>query len=396
MIDLADSKSQRGERCGLFEQFLARARIAIPPRKKNRVAVAAGLGRLFLVVLINASACLTAAAGNQNGQMPAAGDAAAAVTGTAAVSEPEKAKPTPSGSTQQGAPSVSQAGDPCHGADGNGAPAMVVIRPGRFDMGSPETEAGRFSVEGPQHRVTMPRPFAISRCEITVGQFAQFIRETGYQTSAEAGGKGCYVWNPEKRAVQQQPGTHWHNPGFSQGDDHPVVCVSWVDARRYVDWLSQRTGALYRLPTEAEWEYAARADTDTARYYGDNSPCEYANGLGREAQNIAARDWAVAECTDAHVYTAPVGRFTPNLFGLYDMLGNAWEWTLDCWHPDYAEKPPRDGSVWLAENGGACDRRVVRGGSWNNGPQVLRAADRLGSSTGAADGLLGFRVARAL
>jgi len=181
-------------------------------------------------------------------------------------------------------PAVSQY-EGCQLADSQAGPAMVAIRPAYFQMGSPNNEAGRANDEGPQHPVTIPRPFALSRCEITVGQFKQFINESGYQTTAETNGTGCYVWNADKNTGQLQAGSHWKNPGFAQTDAHPVVCVSWQDAQRYVQWLAQRSGASYRLPTEAEWEYAARADTETARYFGTASQCEYANGLGQEAKS---------------------------------------------------------------------------------------------------------------
>jgi formylglycine-generating enzyme required for sulfatase activity len=272
---------------------------------------------------------------------------------------------------------------------------MVVIRPGQFVMGSPNTETGRDSDEGPQHTVTISKPFAISRCEITVAQFKQFIQETGYKTTAETDGKGCYTWNTDKKDWLQQADKHWKNPGFSQTDQHPVVCVSWQDAQRFVQWLSQRTGALYRLPTEAEWEYAARADTETARSFGDQSQCQYANGLGQEAQSIADKNWTLADCNDDFVYTAPVASFIPNAFGLYDTLGNASEWTQDCLHDSY-QNAPVDGSAWLESGGGTCDRRVVRGGSWGIDPRLLRSAFRFRNGTDGALNFRGFRVARAL
>jgi len=282
----------------------------------------------------------------------------------------------------------------CKLADSSAGPAMVAIRPSVFQMGSPNKEAGRSDDEGPQHPVTIPRPFALSRCEITVGQFKQFISDTNYQTTAETDGKGCYVWNHDNSNWQQQAGSHWKNPGFAQTDEHPVVCVSWPDAQRYIQWLSQRSGAVYRLPTEAEWEYAARADTKTPRYFGDASQCDYVNGLGQEAKAIADKDWVLAECHDNYVYTAPVGSFKPNDFGLYDMLGNVWEWTQDCWHDNYGGAPI-DSSAWLSANKGACGRRVVRGGSWNGSPQDLRSSNRNRNLTDAINNS-GFRVARAL
>ena len=277
----------------------------------------------------------------------------------------------------------------CHTIAGQ-APTMVAIKPGPFQMGSTEGAAD----EQPVHRVTIPKPFAISRCEITVGQFRQFVEDADYQTTAEKSGKGCYVWNADKKASEQLPERNWNNPGFKQTDDHPVVCVSWDDAQAYVAWLSRRTGAAYRLPTEAEWEYAARAGTTTARYYHDDKQCDYANGAGQETKSIAGPGWALAECADGHVYTAPVASFGENQFGLFDLLGNVWEWTQDCWHDNY-DNAPKDGSAWLEKDDGDCNRRVVRGGSWDYGPQFLRSAFRSGDSTDGADDVLGFRIARA-
>lgn len=278
----------------------------------------------------------------------------------------------------------------CFATDAKLAPAMVAIRPGRFSMGSEEGDPD----EKPQHLVSIPNPFAISRCEITVGQFKQFVQDANYQTVAEKNGKGCFSWDLEKKNWKQQPEHNWKNPGFAQNDNHPVVCVSWDDAKAYVKWLSHRTGAVYRLPTEAEWEYVARAGTTTTRYYQDGKQCDYANGLGQEAKSIARAGWTLAECSDGHVYTAPVASFGENQFGLFDMLGNVWEWTEDCWHENY-QGAPTDGSAWKETNGGDCVRRGVRGGSWVINPLYLRSAGRLRYVTDDAFGSLGFRIARA-
>ncbi len=277
----------------------------------------------------------------------------------------------------------------CYATDAKLAPAMVAIRSGRFSMGSEEGD----SDEKPPHLVSIPNPFAISRCEITVGQFKQFVQDAKYQTIAEKNGKGCFGWNAEKTNWEQQPERNWKNPGFVQTDSHPVVCVSWDDAQTYVKWLSHRTGAVYRLPTEAEWEYVARASTKTARFYQDDKQCDYANGAGQETKSIASSDWTLAECSDAHVYTAPVASFSENQFGLFDMLGNVWEWTEDCWHENY-QGAPTDGSAWKEADGGDCDRRVVLGGSWYINPQYLRSAIRIRYLTDVADNFLGCRLHR--
>ncbi|MGH8498257.1 MAG: SUMF1/EgtB/PvdO family nonheme iron enzyme, partial [Methylococcales bacterium] len=281
---------------------------------------------VVFVLLLNSVHCGLAHAESDTAQMPRPGESGGDKTTVAATN------------------------GPCD-SDDNAAPAMVVIRPGRFMMGSPDSEADRSSYEGPQHAVTIPKPFALSRCEITVGQFRRFIGESGYQTTAESNGQGCFTWNVEKSNWEHKSGDYWDNPGFSQNNYYPVVCVSWPDVQRYIDWLSQRTGAVYRLPTEAEWEYSARGDTHTARFFGDKSQCDYANGLAQEAKDIAGAGWILAECRDDFIYTAPVGRFLPNPFGLYDILGNAWERTLDCWHEHY-QNAPADGLAWLENDKG--------------------------------------------
>ncbi len=281
----------------------------------------------------------------------------------------------------------------CQQAGNNQAPTLVAIRPGHFLMGSADDEPDRQANEGPQRLVTIPKPFAISRCEITVGQFRQFVEEAQYYTTAEKNGKGCLIWNADKKQGEQVSERNWKNPGFTQTDQHPVVCVSWDDAQAYVHWLSRKTDAPYRLPTEAEWEYAARGGTRTTRFYRDNHQCSYANGLGQEAQTIAASDWVLADCRDPYVNTAPVASFAANPFGLFDLLGNVAEWTQDCWHSNY-DNAPKDGSAWLEKDEGNCGIRVVRGGSWNNDPLDLRSANRGRLGTDVAGNLLGFRISR--
>ena len=233
-------------------------------------------------------------------------------------------------------------------------PQMVVVPAGTFTMGSPTSEEGRDDDEGPQHSVTIPAPFAVGVYEVTFAEWDACVR---------AGGCGGYVQNSRGR------------------ERLPVRHVSWDDAQAYVLWLSQQTGARYRLLSEAEWEYVARAGSVTARYWGESESgrCRYANGF-----DVA--------CSDGYESTAPVGSFAPNAFGLYDMLGNAQEWTQDCWNASYAGAPA-DGSAWMA---GECGRRVLRGGSWGGDPRLLRSASRAGATTDRGDLLDGFRVARTL
>ncbi len=292
----------------------------------------------------------------------------------------------------------------CIDEQGDLAPAMVVLPPGHLFMGTPKNEIVRFGDEEPQHWVTIRKPFALGSCEISVGQFRRFVEETGYVTEAEKpDAEGCNVWDSALKKYEPRKGSHWRQPGFPQTDNHPVVCVTHADALAYANWLSQRTGSRYRLPTEAEWEYAVRATPAidrhryAARYWGNDSEgkqqCDYANGADQSAQSISAKDWTLADCNDGYAYTAPVASFRPTMLGLYDLLGNVWEWTADCWHMYYTGAPA-DGSAWLEANQGDCSRRVVRGGSWYVDPQFLRSANRFSYTSVDAFNIQGFRLAR--
>ena len=277
-------------------------------------------------------------------------------------------------------------------------PRMVVIPAGEFTMGSPASEAGRGLDEGPQRQVSIAQPFALGRSEVTVAEFRRFADESGYRTEAERDtrAQGCsgFIYadpaaqNPDPRLV-----TSWRSPGLAQADSHPVLCVSWNDARAYAQWLSKKSGKRYRLPTEAEWEYAARAGSATSRYWGDDpaQACRFAN----VADQSRFQTWGFGqkhECTDGHYFTAPAGGYSPNRFGLYDMLGNVWEWTEDCWNASYAGAPP-DGVAWLS---GDCSQRVCRGGSWSTVPRFARSATRHKNAADYRDNLTGFRLARTL
>ena len=208
--------------------------------------------------------------------------------------------------------------------------------------------------------------------------------------------QGCsgfsYV-DPDAKNPESQPVTSWRNPGLAQADSHPALCVSWNDARAYAQWLSRKTGQRYRLPTEAEWEYAARAGTSAARYWGDEpgQACRFAN-VADQSRFQTLSFGQKHECNDGHYFTAPVGSYTQNLFGLYDMLGNVWEWTEDCWNASYAGAPS-DGIAWLT---GDCAQRVCRGGSWSTVPRFARSAARHKNAADHRDNLTGFRLARTL
>ncbi len=270
-------------------------------------------------------------------------------------------------------------------------PQMVMIPAGRFVMGAaPQEEAREHLSDAFRHRSEPQRevrvtPFYAGKFEVTRGQYRVFAESTGRT------GDGCFVWTGA--AFEKDPAKDWRNPGYAQDDTHPVACVSWEDASAYAQWLSHRTGKRYRLPSEAEWEYAARAGTTTARHWGDdgNAACDHANGadLATEAQVPGATDWSAAPCNDRHAYTAPVGSYRANAFGLHDMLGNVAEWAQDCWNGNY-RGAPTDGRAWAT---GDCALRAVRGGAWNESPVGLRAAYRVGSPTVIRVYSRGFRVA---
>ncbi len=256
-------------------------------------------------------------------------------------------------------------------------PEMVVIAAGSFMMGSPEGEPDRLLDEGPQHRVTFSRSFAVGKYPVTRAQFARFVRESGYRA-----GPGCLilkggVWIDDRKA-------DWRNPGFVQTGRDPAVCMNLSDAVAYAGWLSQKTGHAYRLLAEAEWEYAARARTPGAYPWGAEASHDHANFGADRCCSPAAGG------RDRWLHTSPAGSFPPNAFGLYDMHGNAWEWTQDCWHGNY-EGAPSNGSAWLS---GSCVDRVLRGGSWNCSPATLRSAEREVHDASGRYAVVGFRVAR--
>ena len=266
-------------------------------------------------------------------------------------------------------------------------PEMVAIPAGSFEMGSPSNEAGRGDAEGPIHRVNVPA-FALGRTHVTRGQFAAFVNETGYDAGQE-----CVTFEGGK--IEKRSGRNWRDPGYRQADGHAVVCVNWNDAKAYVDWLSRKTGKRYRLPTEAEWEYAARAGTTTARYWGESPDyaCGYANVMDSTGKRtVPGVTWEAHNCDDGHAYTAPAGSFKPNAFGLYDMMGNAWQWLEDCPRDNY-NSAPTDGSAWA---GCGSDRRVLRGGSWSSRPKLARSAARFWFTAAARGNDFGFRPARML
>lgn len=268
--------------------------------------------------------------------------------------------------------------------DCSDCPDMVSIPAGRFAMGSSGNEPGHQASEGPQREVRVAA-FAIGRFAVTRRQWAVFVAATNRTEQ-----RGC-EWAGFPRDASAR--ASWRSLGFAQDDSHPVVCVSWNDAQAYARWLSERTGQAYRLPSEAEWEYAARAGSATAYPWGTVASHEQANyGAVTCCSELASG-------RDRWLHTAPVGAFPPNAFGLYDMHGNAWQWVQDCYADSYAEAPT-DGS---AHDPPGCTHRVLRGGTWGDTPAMIRSAfrnwappPRWNPEWEYRSGGVGFRVARSL
>jgi formylglycine-generating enzyme required for sulfatase activity len=244
------------------------------------------------------------------------------------------------------------------------------------------------SDEKPVHTVSIAG-FAAGKYEVTVEEYAAFVAATGHAATP-----GCRTDRNLDGRWEDDAVATWRDPGFPQTDRHPVVCVSWADANAYVAWLTEKTGKAYRLLSESEWEYAVRAGSTSQFWWGDdaNELCAYANGPDLAAKEKFPR-WTTASCNDGQALAAPVGSYKPNAFGLYDMAGNAWEWTQDCYVSSY-EAQPRDGTAY---SGGRCQRRALRGGSWVYGFADLRSGQRNGlPPPEIRGGDIGFRVAQSL
>ena len=247
-------------------------------------------------------------------------------------------------------------------------PKMVVIPIGEYKMGAPPDEPMSFDTERPVHKVTIRKPFAISQYEITFAEFDRFVEATGHRKPSDKG------WGK----------AHWGRT------DTPVFDVTWHDAQLFVEWLSEQTSKHYQLPSEAQWEYAARAGTTTAFNTGDCIHTDQANYHGQ---------YEYGDCPMAPGYfgkALPVGSYPPNAWGLYDVHGNIFEWIRDCWHTNY-EGAPDDGSAWMHEGDNVdCDKRVLRGGSWSGRPVDIRSAYRARNNTNFKSIFIGFRVVREL
>ena len=255
-------------------------------------------------------------------------------------------------------------------------PEMVVVPKGQFLMGSPDDENGRRDNEGSQHQVTISKPFAVGKYEITLGQFKAFIDVTKYKVRGM-----CRIY--ESGSSDLEADLNWENLGFEQNKNHPVVCVAWDDAKAYVKWLYEETGKEYRLLSEAEWEYVARAGTTTAYHFGATISQEQAN------------------YDEMNNGTVEVGQYDCNAFDLCDIHGNVAEWVEDCWHYDY-RGAPSDGSAWSdgcdsTSDAAGVNTRVLRGGAWFHKEEVsLRSAVRFGGTAWLRHNAVGFRIARDL
>ncbi len=275
-------------------------------------------------------------------------------------------------------------------------PELIVVPKGEFKMGSDIIEKMRgneMRPQGPIHKVTIGKPFAVGKYEVTNKEFAAFVAATGYKAP-----DACQVWG----GVDVVKGKTWQDPDYGRppAENEPVVCVTWLDAKAYVKWLSESTGKKYRLLTEAEWEYAAKGGSKTKWPWGTDGQkiCEYGNAFDktgradpRQTNDGGASDAEQANCDDGYAIVAPVGQFKPNRFGLYDMIGNVWEWTEDCSATLYPEKP-NDGSAVQVD--GKCEKRAVRSASWRTRLSRHIPTFRGRDPEPTASNIFGFRIAR--
>jgi formylglycine-generating enzyme required for sulfatase activity len=282
-------------------------------------------------------------------------------------------------------------------ADCAGCPDLALVPPGAFSMGTaPDAaEVDPSTGETPPVPVSITRPFFVSAREVTVADFRRFVEDSGYEPPL-----GCRVWLGGQWVHERD--RSWRDPGFATApaDDDPVVCVNWVDARAYAEWLSGKTGRRYRLPSEAEWEYVARGGTSFPRFWSATDSqeekvlsraCDYANVYDATAAAVYELPWPNAHCSDGAVGVIATGRYEPNAFGAYDVIGNVREWLQDCYTASYHGRP-RDGRAWTWQGG--CELKVVRGGSWASRPREARAAARDAELPTLRQSDLGFRVAR--
>ena len=349
----------------------------------RKTALGAGLGALAVVTL---SACTHAgpeAAADRTSPCVEAAPARATTSETIEARDARWRAWRRAQETTRARCGVTGAGPPRPGEiiwDAPQAPELVVLPLGTFVMGSPLSEPGRDSptVESPQHEVTISQPIAMSRFEVTLAEYRNFVQATNRPVVDE-----CNADLDGDRRFAQTAVANWRNPGFSQSENMPVVCISWEDAAAYASWLSAETGFGYGLPTEAEWEYGARGGSVGPYPWGQTADHERAN-YGEEQCC-----WGLAAGRDEWVYTSPVASLPANSFGLFDMHGNAWEWTSDCWTDSYAPEAIRS-------RDDDCVKRVIRGGAWDVSPAWMLSATRFWDAPGNSGSCLGFRLVRAI
>lgn len=275
-------------------------------------------------------------------------------------------------------------------------PDMVVIPTGSFMMGSPDSDSEHLPSESPLHQVNITHGLAVARTEITVGQFREFVHDSGYVPDSLSL-HGSSIYDGRRGTMRDDSNATWQDnyAGRPSDANQPVVNVSWNDAVAYANWLSRHTGKTYRLLSEAEYEYVMRGGTTTPYWWGTGSPSSAVENLaGDRDRSPLRRTWthAFKHYRDGYWGDAPVGHFKANPFGLYDIDGNVSEWVQDCWHDNYT-RAPRDGSAWV--NPG-CALRMIRGGSWGSSPPQARSAFRLSAAPDTRSGRVGFRVVREL
>jgi formylglycine-generating enzyme required for sulfatase activity len=273
-------------------------------------------------------------------------------------------------------------------------PIVVVVPAGEFDLGSGARFRGALEVPAERQivRVKIERPFALGKYEVTRAEFREFALAT-----ATAARIRCRTWDAARQGFRDIEAISWEHANIPANatDRHPATCIDWHDAQRYTEWLSARTGRRYRLPSEVEWEYAAKAGSRSLRPWGDAADrgCAFANTYDRTSAERYPLAWPMARCRDGFADIAPVGSLRANSFGLYDMIGNVWEWAEDCATLTYVGRPT-DQRAWLWDGG--CKRRIQRGGGWITGPDRSRPAFHGdGDDEDRAD-FVGFRVVREL
>ncbi len=267
-------------------------------------------------------------------------------------------------------------------------PEMVVIPAGEFVMGSDGGEEDRY--EGPEREMKIARRFAIANNPVTVAQFRTFVDATGYTAATD-----CIV--PRNGSYEKVPGADWRDPAMGRPpkDDEPVVCIDWNDARAYVDWLAKTTTKPYRMLSEAEWEYVARAGRRTRFPWGEDpaQACAIANLMDASVPAASRVEGSANQCSDGYPALAPVGKFAANAFGVNEMVGNVWTWVQDCYVMPYPKDGPRDGSAYETPG---CERRSVRGASWGTNVTRARPTFRGRDPVDRLSSLFSIRVARDL